>query len=81
MSLFSFPYTIFLLFFGTQTIWYFHSQTVCANVLFIKLLLSNTVHRINTVPYISKELFNKYYSIAFAILPGIAGGLALELSA
>lgn len=36
-------------------------------------------HRINTVPYIPKELFHKYYSIAFAILPGIAGGLALEL--
>ncbi|RLB76843.1 MAG: hypothetical protein DRH24_17220, partial [Deltaproteobacteria bacterium] len=37
-------------------------------------------HRINTVSYIPKELFHKYYSIAFAILPGIAGGLALELS-
>jgi hypothetical protein len=43
------------------------------------VLLSNIGHRINTVPYIPKELFLKYYSIAFAILPGIAGGLALEL--
>ena len=27
----------------------------------------------------AKELFYKYYSIAFAVLPGIAGGLTLEL--
>ena len=52
---------------------------MCANLFFIRLLLSNIVHKINTVSYIPKELFHKYYSIAFAILPGIAGGLALEL--
>ena len=27
----------------------------------------------------SRSFFIKYYSIAFSILPGIAGGLALEL--
>ncbi len=43
------------------------------------MLLSNIGHRINTVSYIPKEFFDKYYSIAFAILPGIAGGLALKL--
>ncbi len=43
------------------------------------MLLSNIDRRINTVSYIPKELFHKYYSIAFAILPGIAGGIALEL--
>jgi hypothetical protein len=44
------------------------------------LLLSYDGHR-NSGPIVEKELFFfKYYSIAFAILPGVAGGLALELS-
>jgi len=32
-----------------------------------------------TVTFIGKEHLFKYYSIAFSILPSIAGGLALEL--
>ncbi len=63
-----------------QTIWYLHSQTVCANLVFIRCLFSNIGRRINTVScYIPKELFHKYYRIVFAILPGIAGGIALQL--
>src|SRR5512137_590353 len=33
-SLRSFPYTILRRFFGTQTIWYLHSQTVCERFCF-----------------------------------------------
>jgi hypothetical protein len=43
------------------------------------LLLSYDGHR-NSGSIVGKELFFfKYYSIAFFILPGVAGGLALEL--
>lgn len=28
----------------------------------------------------TRSFFTKYFSIAFAILPGVAGGLALELA-
>ena len=31
----SFPYIILRRFFGTQTMWYLHSQTVCDKLLFI----------------------------------------------
>jgi hypothetical protein len=43
------------------------------------LLLLNDGHRITTVAIVQKEFLVKSYSIAFAILPSIAGGLALEL--
>jgi hypothetical protein len=43
------------------------------------LLLSYDDHR-NSGLIVGEELFFfKYYSIAFFILPGVAGGLALEL--
>jgi hypothetical protein len=43
------------------------------------LLLSYDDHR-NSGLIVGKELFFfKYYSIAFSIRPGVAGGLALEL--
>jgi hypothetical protein len=43
------------------------------------LLLSYDGHR-NSDLIVGKELFFfKYYSIAFSILPGVAGGLAWEL--
>ena len=44
------------------------------------MLLLNDGHRISTIAIVQKEFFVKYYSIAFAILPSIAGGLALELA-
>jgi hypothetical protein len=73
------PYMIFLRSFGTNTTWYLHSWTVCAKLSFTCLLLSYDGHR-NSGLIVGKELFFfKYYSIAFFILPGVAGGLALEL--
>jgi len=36
-------------------------------------------HSVGTVPITPKGAFFKYYSIAFSILPSIAGGLALDL--
>jgi hypothetical protein len=52
---------------------------VCAKLSFTWLLLSYDDHR-NSGLIVGKELFFfKYYSIAFAILPGVAGGLAWEL--
>jgi hypothetical protein len=70
---------IFLRSFGTKTTWYLHSWTVCAKLFFTCLLLSYDDHR-NSGLIVGKErFFFKYYSIAFSILPGVAGGLALEL--
>ncbi|MBW2661544.1 MAG: hypothetical protein JRD93_06060 [Deltaproteobacteria bacterium] len=43
------------------------------------MLLSYFGHRNSTVSFIRKKHFFKYYSIAFSILSGIAGGLAQEL--
>ena len=57
--------------------WYLHSHVVCANVLFMFLLLSGFGHRISTVSLPEGSFFVKYYSIAFVILPSIAGGLAV----
>ncbi len=69
----------FLRSFGTNTTWYLHSWTVCAELSFTCLLLSCDDHR-NSGLIVGKELFFfKYYSIAFSILPGVAGGLAWEL--
>jgi hypothetical protein len=69
---------IFLRRFGTQTTWYLHSQTVCDKLFFILKLLSKNPG-LSLIPvFYRKELFYKYYSIAFVILPGIAGGLALS---
>lgn len=56
-----------------------HSWTVCAKLSFTCLLLSYDDHR-NSGLIVGKKLFYiKYYSIAFSIIPGVAGGLALEL--
>ena len=54
---------------------------MCAK-LFLIIICSflNDSHRISTVAIVQKEFLVKYYSIAFAILPSIAGGLALELT-
>jgi len=74
------PYTTFLRFFGTHTTWYLHSHTVCARLFFI--FNSFLLDRLLKQPYaiLRKEFpFFKYFSLAFAILPSIAGGLALEL--
>jgi len=69
----------FLRSFGTTTTWYLHSHTVCDKLSFACLLLSYDGHR-NSGLIVGKELFFiKYYTIAFAILPGVAGGLAREL--
>jgi hypothetical protein len=56
-----------------------HSQTVCAKFFFIICSFLNDGHRISAVAIVQKEFLVKYYSIAFAILPSIAGGLALKL--
>ena len=78
MSRFNLPYTTLLLFLGTHTIWYLHSHTVCAN--FFSSFAPFEFRSQNQHCFLnSKELFLKYYSIAFAILPSTAGGLALEL--
>lgn len=77
MSRFNLPYTTLLLFLGTHTIWYLHSHTVCAN--FFSSFAPFEFRSQNQHCFLnSKELFLKYYSIAFAILPSTAGGLALQ---
>jgi hypothetical protein len=43
------------------------------------VLLLGFGHSVGTVPITPKGAFFKYYSIAFSILPSIAGGLALDL--
>ena len=43
------------------------------------MLLLGFGHSVGTVPITPKGAFFKYYSIAFSILPSIAGGLALDL--
>ena len=77
MSLLSLPYMILRLFFGTQTMWYLHSQTVCDKLLFIYRSFRSNQARVQPRPILRQgAFFVKYYSIAFAILPGLAGGLA-----
>jgi hypothetical protein len=44
------------------------------------VLLLGFGHSVGTVPITPKGAFFKYYSIAFSILPSIAGGLALDLN-
>jgi hypothetical protein len=54
---------------------------VCDKLFFILKLLSKNPG-LSLIPlFYRKELFYKYYSIAFVILPGIAGGLALSYPA
>ena len=60
--------------------WYLQSQTVCDKLFFTSC--SFRIDSTGTAPSnLTKwSIFFKYYSIAFSILPGIAGGLAQELA-
>ena len=56
-----------------------HSQTICAKLLFIDTLLSCQATDTALLLLYGRGVSVKYYSIAFSILPGVAGGLAMEL--
>ena len=75
----SFPNIILRRFFGTQTTWYLHSQTVCDKLFFTFSSFPIFIAGLAPAYYTEWSFFVKYYSIAFATLPGVAGGLALEL--
>ena len=75
----SFPYMILRLRFGTQTIWYLHSHTVCDKLLFILRSFRRSQGHPNALLSTKWSFFYKYFSIAFFILTGLAGGLASEL--
>ncbi len=80
-SLRNLPYIILRRRFGTQTIWYLHSHTVCDRLLFIFNSFRGNSGQSSDPCFYDKELtYFKYYSTAFSILPGEAGGLALELN-
>ena len=66
--------------FGTQTTWYLHSQTVCDRLFFTSSSFPESPGPSLTRHRTERSFFYKYCSIAFVILPGGAGGLALELA-
>jgi hypothetical protein len=78
ISFFNLPYIILRRFFGTHTIWYLHSHTVCDKLFFILSSFRSVRPLKLSKATLLKELFIcKYYSIAFSTLTCIAGGLAL----
>lgn len=77
----SIPKMILRLFFGTHTLWYLHSHTVYAELLFTlySFLTDQPPKQPRGRPKKGVSFF-KYFSIDFAILSGLTGGsLAINL--
>ena len=53
----SFPYMILRRFFGTQTMWYLHSQTVCDKLLFISSSFRSDKQRVQPRPILRQGAF------------------------
>ena len=61
--------------FNLQKMWYLQSQTVCDKFLFLRSFRLDQ-SRVQAPSYpTTRSFFVKYYSIAFAILPGVARGV------
>ena len=53
----SFPYITLRRFFGTQTIWYLHSQTVCDKLLFFSCSFRSDQARVQSHPILREGAF------------------------
>lgn len=77
----TFPYSVFFLYFGMKTIWYWHFQRVCDMLLLSIWTASYSLSWLAT-PYslYHRRLFLDILTVStYTILPSIAGGLVLSI--